>query len=225
MKIKEVNQKIMRIIIMGAPGAGKGTQASVLSEKLNIPHISTGDIFRENIRNKTGLGLKAKNYIETGRLVPDEVTVEIIIDRLNNEDCGKGFILDGFPRTVVQAEHLERVLKAKDIKIDNVVNITVCDDEIIKRLSGRRICMNCGAVYHVTSNPSLRENVCNICSGKLVQREDDTKDTVLKRLRTYHEKTEPVTNYYNKKDILINVEGSRRIEETTMHLLEALGVD
>ena len=209
---------------MGAPGAGKGTQAAVLSGKLNIPHISTGDIFRENIRNKTELGLKAKNYIETGRLVPDEVTVEIIIDRLNKNDCEKGFILDGFPRTIVQAEYLEGVLKDMEIKIDKVVNITVNDEEIIKRLSGRRICMNCGAVYHVTSNPSLHENICNICSGKLVQREDDTKDTVLKRLETYHEQTEPVINFYDERNLLLNVEGSRKIEETSREVLKALGV-
>ncbi len=214
----------MRLIILGAPGAGKGTQAAILSEKLNIPHISTGDIFRNSIRMGTELGKEAKEYIDKGLLVPDELTIQIVKERLNKDDCRKGFILDGFPRTIPQAEYLEKALEEMGVSLDVVLNIHVPDEEIVKRLSGRRVCPNCGASYHVLYNPPEVEGICDSCSHKVVQREDDKEETVKNRLKTYHDQTEPLIDFYRNKGKLVTVVGQEKLEDTTSNVLKALGV-
>lgn len=214
----------MRLVLLGAPGAGKGTQAAVLVEKLGTPHISTGDIFRHNIKNGTELGRKAKEYIDRGALVPDEVTVGIVKERLAREDCGKGFILDGFPRNIPQAEYLDGILAEKGDTLDHVVEIHVSDEEIVKRLSGRRVCSSCGASYHTVYNPPPKEGLCG-CGGAIIQREDDREETVLKRLKTYHAQTEPLKDYYGKKGILLIVVGQEDIRDTTAGMMKALGVN
>lgn len=214
----------MRMVILGAPGAGKGTQAILLSEKLKIPQISTGDIFRAKIKNGTELGKKAKEYIDKGLLVPDEVTTGIVKDRLQQPDCRNGFILDGFPRTIPQAEYLDNVLEEMGTALDVVLNIFVPDKDIISRMSGRRTCLGCGATYHTVFNPSKTDGVCDSCGGALVQREDDKEETVLKRLHTYHKQTEPLIEYFNGKGKLVTVTGRHKIEETTSDVFKALGV-
>lgn len=214
----------MRLILLGAPGAGKGTQAVTLAEKLSVPHISTGDIFRANIKGKTPLGVLAKEYIDKGALVPDEVTVGIVEDRLHNEDCKNGFILDGFPRTIPQAQQLDKILQAMGTAIDNVVDIHVADSEIIKRLSGRRVCPECGMSYHIYFGPPEKEGVCNNCGSKLIQRDDDREETVLKRLETYHEQTEPLIEFYRTQGKLLVVHGREKIEDTTSDMLKVLGI-
>jgi adenylate kinase len=214
----------MRLILLGAPGAGKGTQAVTLSEKLNIPHISTGDIFRSNIKNGTPLGRMAKEYIDKGGLVPDEVTIGIVKDRLLNDDCKKGFILDGFPRTIPQAESLDKVLEEMDAFIDYAVDIYVSDEEIVKRLSGRRVCPECGKTYHLVSGPPRTSGICDVCGAALIQRDDDKEETVLKRLKTYHDQTEPLIGYYKKKGKLLTVDGETRILDTTTAMYKALGL-
>ncbi|HPD00419.1 MAG TPA: adenylate kinase [Acetivibrio sp.] len=211
----------MRMILLGAPGAGKGTQAVILSERFNIPHISTGDIFRSNIKNNTELGKKAKEYIDKGLLVPDELTIDIVRDRINKSDCSDGFILDGFPRTIQQAQALDIILKDMGIELDCVLNINVSDDKIIKRLSGRRVCQ-CGKTYHVKNNPPKQEGVCDSCNGKLFQRDDDREETVIQRLETYHQQTEPLIGYYKNCGKLITVEGQDSIDDTTKEVLDAL---
>jgi adenylate kinase len=211
----------MRIILLGAPGAGKGTQAVILSEKYNIPHISTGDIFRSNIKNNTELGKKAKEYIDKGLLVPDELTIDIVKNRINKADCSEGFILDGFPRTIRQAQELDKILEDMGIELDCVLNINVSGDKIIKRLSGRRVCQ-CGKTYHIQNNPPKHEGVCDSCNRKLFQREDDREETIIKRLDTYHKQTEPLIEYYKKNGKLITVEGRDRIDDTTREVLDAL---
>ena len=188
----------MKLILLGAPGAGKGTQAEVIMDHLNIPAISTGNIIREALKNGTEVGLKAKSYMDAGKLVPDEVVIEIIKERLAKDDCKNGFILDGFPRTVPQAEALD----AMGITIDKVVDIEVADEKIAQRLGGRRVCANCGASYHTEYKPSKVEGVCDKCGGPTVQRKDDEPATVLDRLKVYHEQTEPLKDYYAKKGIL-----------------------
>jgi len=215
----------MRLILLGAPGAGKGTQAAVLTEKLNVPHISTGDIFRENIKKGTELGRKAKEYMDKGALVPDEITVGIVKDRISRPDCSKGFILDGFPRTIYQAEYLDKVLKDLGVDIDHVLDIHVADEEIIERLSGRRVCKACGATYHVKYNPPAKEGTCDQCGSQLIQRDDDKKETVAERLKTYHRQTEPLIEFYKQKGKLVTVEGQDSINETTRLVFEALGVE
>lgn len=215
----------MRLIILGAPGAGKGTQAAILSEKLSIPHISTGDIFRNSIKNGTELGKQAKEYIDKGLLVPDELTIQIVKDRLSEDDCKEGFILDGFPRTIPQAEYLEKALEEMGVSLDAVLNIHVSDDEIIQRLSGRRVCPNCGASYHVVYNPPEVEGVCDSCNEKVVQRNDDKEETVINRLKTYHSQTEPLIDFYKNKGKLVTVVGQEKLEDTTSNVLKALGVD
>jgi len=211
--------------MLGAPGAGKGTQAAMLSKKLNIPHISTGDLFRNNIRQGTELGKKAKEYIDKGLLVPDELTINLIKDRLSQDDCKDGFILDGFPRTIPQAEYLDKALKDMGQQIDVTLNIHVEDEEIIKRMSGRRVCPKCGASYHIIYNPTKQDSVCDICKAEVVQREDDKEETVLKRLKTYHEQTEPLIDYYKKQNKLVVAMGQEKLEDTSKEVLRVLGIN
>jgi len=211
----------MRLVLLGAPGAGKGTQAVILSEKYNIPHISTGDIFRSNIKNNTELGKKAKEYIDKGLLVPDELTIDIVKDRINKPDCSDGFILDGFPRTIFQAQELDKILEGMGIELDCVLNIDVSDEKNIKRLSGRRVCQ-CGKTYHILNNPPKKEGICDSCNGELFQREDDREETVIQRLETYHKQTEPLIEYYEKSGKLVTVEGRESIDDTTKEVLDAL---
>lgn len=215
----------MRLVILGAPGAGKGTQAVNLARQLNIPHISTGDIFRSNIKNGTALGKLAKSYIDNGALVPDEVTIDIVKDRLQQEDCKKGFILDGFPRTIPQAESLDQVLVQMGAGLDYVLNLMVKDEVIIKRLSGRRICPDCSMSYHIDHNEKAAKGICENCGSKLTQRDDDQEETIIKRLETYHAQTEPLIDYYRGKGNLLDVEGQRNIDETTAEVFKALGMN
>ena len=214
----------MRLVILGAPGAGKGTQAIYLSEKLKIPHISTGDIFRSNIKNGTSLGKLAKQYIDNGDLVPDEVTIGIVKDRLQKDDCDIGFILDGFPRTINQAESLDGILEEMRTALDYVLEICVEDEVIIKRLSGRRMCPECNMNYHVNSDEHARTGICGRCGAKLVQREDDREETVINRLQTYHDQTEPLIGYYKAKGNLLEVTGRDRIADTTAEVNKVLGM-
>jgi adenylate kinase len=209
--------------MLGAPGAGKGTQAKRVAAKYNIPHISTGDIFRDNIRNKTELGLKAKQYMDKGLLVPDELVVDIVADRLLQEDCKEGFILDGFPRTIPQAESLDKALMSMKTKINYAINIHVPDENIVRRMSGRRACLNCGATYHIKYNPPKKEDICDNCTGELILRDDDKEETVLKRLEIYHKQTSPLIEYYGEKNILITVDGTVDIDDVTKSIVKILG--
>lgn len=213
----------MRLILLGAPGSGKGTQATMLQDKLGIPHISTGDIFRSNIKSGTELGKLAKSYIDKGQLVPDSVTIDIVKDRLQKEDCNDGFILDGFPRTIPQAEYLEEALDNMGITLDVALNIHVDDSEIIKRLSGRRVCPSCGMSYHLEHNPPKVAGKCDGCNADIIQREDDKEETVLSRLEVYHKQTEPLIGYYKGKGKLVTVEGKDEVEHTSHEVLKALG--
>jgi len=218
-------EDFMRLILLGAPGAGKGTQAVILAEKFNIPHISTGDIFRANIREGTELGKKAKEFIDKGALVPDDITVGIVKDRLSKPDCNNGFLLDGFPRTIPQAEYLDDVLEKMNMPLDCVINIDVPDNVIIKRLSGRRVCPVCGMTYHIVNNPPKQGNICDGCGSPVIQRDDDREETIQKRLVAYHEQTEPLIDYYKNKGKLIVVDGTKEIEDITREIMKALGVD
>lgn len=209
----------MNLILLGAPGAGKGTQAEVISDALSIPQISTGNILREAVKNGTEYGLKAKAAMDSGSLVSDDVVIGILKDRIAEDDCKNGFILDGFPRTVPQAEALE----AMGVKIDKVVEIFVPDETIQGRLSGRRVCEDCGASYHVDFKPTKAEGVCDKCGGKAVQRKDDHPDTVIERLKVYHEQTAPLKNFYSKKGILETVAGQENVEETSKLVLKTVG--
>ena len=208
----------MKIILLGAPGAGKGTQAEKICEKFNIPAISTGNIIREALRSGTEMGLKAKSFMDEGKLVPDEVVIGIIKERLAKEDCAGGFILDGFPRTIPQAEALDKM----GIVIDKVVDIEVADDKIAARMSGRRVCEKCGASYHLEFKKPSVDGVCDACSGTLVQRKDDHPDTVLSRLEIYHKETEPLKSYYEAQNKLVIVEGQDEVADTTRLVFEAL---
>lgn len=208
----------MNLILLGAPGAGKGTQAEVICDKLSIPAISTGNIIRAALKNGTEMGLKAKSFIEAGQLVPDEVVIGIIKERLTESDCENGFILDGFPRTIPQAKALDEM----GIRIDKVIDIEVEDEDIVVRMSGRRVCSNCGASYHTEYKKPKEDGVCNSCGGDLVQRKDDYPETVLERLKVYHEQTEPLKDYYEKKGILRIVEGQEEVKDTTALTLKAL---
>ena len=208
----------MKLILLGAPGAGKGTQAEVISEKLSIPAISTGNIIREALANGTEMGLKAKSFIDAGQLVPDDVVIGIIKERLAKDDCAAGFILDGFPRTIPQAEALDTM----GVTIDRVISIEVADEKIAKRMSGRCVCKACGASYHLEYKKPAVEGICNACGGELIQRKDDHPDTVLDRLHVYHEQTEPLKGYYEKKGILRIVEGQEEVADTTALTLKAL---
>ena len=208
----------MKLILLGAPGAGKGTQAEVICDKLNIPAISTGNIIREALANGTEMGLKAKAFIDAGQLVPDEVVIGIIKDRLAKDDCANGFILDGFPRTIPQAEALD----AMGVAIDKVIDIEVPDEKIVARMSGRRVCKACGASYHLEYKAPKTEGVCDACGAELIQRKDDHPDTVLDRLDVYHKQTESLKDYYSKKGILHIVEGQEEVADTTALTLKAL---
>ena len=208
----------MNLILLGAPGAGKGTQAEKICEKYNIPAVSTGNIIREALKNGTDMGLKAKSYIDAGKLVPDDVVIGIIKERLAESDCQNGFILDGFPRTIPQAESLDKM----GICIDRVISIEVADEKIVKRMSGRRVCADCGVSYHVEYKKPEVEGVCNSCKGALVQRKDDAPETVLDRLKVYHEQTEPLKDYYKACGKLVIVEGQDEVKDTTRLVLAAL---
>lgn len=222
MVVQEVVFNHMRIILLGPPGAGKGTQAVDLSNKLNLVHISTGDIFREAIKNKTSLGEKAQGYMNRGELVPDQIVAEIVADRIQKNDCSTGFILDGFPRTDVQASLFDQILWDQKMSIDVVLNIT-CDEQlIISRLTGRRVCKDCGATYHVTNIPPIKEGICDHCQGVLFQREDDKKDTIINRLKVYNEQTASLIDFYKQKNILVSIDGSLPKEETFENMMDAV---
>ncbi len=198
----------MKIIMLGAPGAGKGTQAKRIAEKFNIPHISTGDIFRANIKNGTELGKEAKKYMDEGQLVPDELTVRLLLDRVKNDDCRNGYVLDGFPRTIPQAEVLDRELEKLGEKVDYAVDVDVPDENIINRMSGRRACLKCGATYHLQYLKPKKDGICDNCGSELVLRDDDKPETVKKRLTVYHEQTQPLIDYYTKAGVLHTVDGT-----------------
>ena len=212
----------MKIIMLGAPGAGKGTQAKMIAEKFGIPHISTGDIFRANIKNGTELGKKAKEFMDKGQLVPDELTVEILLDRVANDDCKNGYVLDGFPRTIPQADVLDKELTKLGDKVDFAINVDVPDENIVRRMSGRRACLKCGATYHIEHIPPKTEGICDKCGSELVQRDDDKPETVQKRLSVYHEQTQPLIDYYNKKNILKSVDGTKDMQEVFSDIVNIL---
>lgn len=213
----------MKIIMLGAPGAGKGTQAKKIAAKYSIPHISTGDIFRANIKNGTELGLKAKSYMDAGGLVPDEITIGMLLDRIHQADCENGYVLDGFPRTIPQAESLTEALKKNGEAIDFAVNVDVPDENIINRMSGRRACLNCGATYHIVYNAPKTENVCDTCGQELVLRDDDKPETVKKRLDVYHDQTQPLIDYYKNEGVLVEVDGTLDMEDVFQAIVKILG--
>ncbi|MFQ8775630.1 MAG: adenylate kinase [Finegoldia magna] len=212
----------MRLILLGPPGAGKGTQAKRVIEEFDIPHISTGDIFRKNIKEKTELGQKVEGLLAEGKLVPDELTIEIVWDRLDQEDCKNGFLLDGFPRTIPQAQALDEGLAKRGLKLDRVLNIDVDKDSLVKRLSGRRVCPNCGASYHIDNNPPKVEGICDVCQTPVIQREDDKEQTVLDRIKVYDSQTKPLVDFYNKQDLVFTVDGTLPIDEITNKLVTEL---
>ena len=213
----------MKLIMLGAPGAGKGTQAKKIAEKYQIPHISTGDIFRANIKAGTELGMKAKSYMDQGQLVPDEVTIGMLLDRISQDDSKNGYVLDGFPRTIPQAESLTAALLARGEKIDYAVNVDVPDENIVNRMSGRRACLGCGATYHIVYNAPKTADVCDACGEKLVLRDDDQPETVQKRLGVYHQQTQPLIDYYNKEGVLVEVDGTQDMEKVFQDIVKVLG--
>lgn len=213
----------MKIIMLGAPGAGKGTQAKMIAEKYSIPHISTGDIFRANIKEQTELGMEAKQYMDKGLLVPDELTVKILLDRVAKDDCKNGYVLDGFPRTIPQAEVLDKAVAELNDKLDYAINVDVKDENIVKRMSGRRACLKCGATYHVEHIPPKQEGICDKCGSELVLRDDDKPETVQKRLSVYHEQTQPLIDHYSEKGILKEVDGSQDMKDVFNAIVEILG--
>ena len=212
----------MNIILMGLPGAGKGTQASEIVKKFPIPHISTGDMFRKAIKDETDLGKEAKSYMDRGELVPDEVTVGIVKERISEDDAKKGFLLDGFPRTIDQAESLNQIMSELDREIDAVINIEVPEEELMNRLTGRRICEKCGTTYHLVFNPPKVDGICDIDGGKLYQREDDNPETVSNRLSVNVKQSKPILEYYNNKGALKNIDGSKDIDEVTNDVIDIL---
>lgn len=213
----------MKIIMLGAPGAGKGTQAKMIAAKYGVPHVSTGDIFRANIKNGTQLGMEAKQYMDKGLLVPDELTVRILLDRVAQEDCKNGYVLDGFPRTIPQAEVLDNALTELGDKIDYAINVDVPDENIIRRMSGRRACLNCGATYHVEHIPPKKEGVCDACGSALVLRDDDKAETVKNRLDVYHRQTQPLIDFYTKKGVLKAVDGTLPMDDVFAAITAILG--
>ena len=213
----------MKIIMLGAPGAGKGTQAKKIAAKYDIPHISTGDIFRANIKNGTELGNKAKTYMDQGLLVPDELVVDLVVDRVQQDDCKNGYVLDGFPRTIPQAEALDKALAANNEAVDFAINVEVPDENIINRMSGRRACVGCGATYHIQFNAPKVEGVCDTCGEKLILRDDDKPETVKNRLSVYHEQTQPLIDYYSKKGVLAEVDGTQSMDDVFDAIVNVLG--
>ena len=212
----------MKIIMLGAPGAGKGTQAIQIAEKYNIPHVSTGDIFRANIKGGTDLGKEAKSYMDKGQLVPDELTVRILLDRVAKDDCKNGYVLDGFPRTIAQADALDKAVTELGESVDFAINVDVPDENIVKRMSGRRACLKCGATYHIEHVPPKKEGICDSCGSELVQRADDKPETVNERLKVYHDQTQPLIEYYDKKGILKTVDGTKDMEEVFANIVKIL---
>ena len=213
----------MKIIMLGAPGAGKGTQAKMIADKYGVPHISTGDIFRANIKNGTELGMEAKKYMDQGLLVPDELTVRILLDRVAQDDCKNGYVLDGFPRTIPQAEVLDSQLTKLGDHIDYAINVDVPDENIVKRMSGRRACLTCGATYHIEHVPPKKEGICDVCGSELVLRDDDKPETVKNRLNVYHEQTQPLIDFYTEKGVLKTVDGTVPMEEVFAAITAILG--
>ena len=213
----------MKIIMLGAPGAGKGTQAKMIADKYGVPHISTGDIFRANIKNGTELGMEAKKYMDQGLLVPDELTVRILLDRVAQDDCKNGYVLDGFPRTIPQAEVLDSELTKLGDHIDYAINVDVPDENIVKRMSGRRACLTCGATYHIEHLPPKKEGICDVCGSELVLRDDDKPETVKNRLNVYHEQTQPLIDFYTEKGVLKTVDGTVPMEEVFAAITAILG--
>ncbi len=209
--------------MLGAPGAGKGTQAKQIAAKYSIPHISTGDIFRANIKNGTELGMKAKTYMDQGALVPDELTCDLVVDRIQNEDCANGFVLDGFPRTIPQANALTDALNKLGQSMDYAIDVDVPDENIVNRMGGRRACVNCGATYHIVFNPTKVEGKCDACGNDLIIRDDDKPETVQKRLTTYHEQTQPLIDYYSKQGILKSVDGTQPMDDVFAAIVGILG--
>ena len=213
----------MKIIMLGAPGAGKVTQAKKIAAKYGIPHISTGDIFRANIKNGTELGKKAKTYMDQGLLVPDELVVDLVVDRVNQDDCTNGYVLDGFPRTIPQAEALTEALEKMGQKVDFAIDVNVPDENIVKRMGGRRACVTCGATYHMVYAPTKKEGICDTCGGELILRDDDKPETVQKRLNVYHDQTQPLIDYYTSQGILRTVDGTVDIDDVFRAITEFLG--
>ncbi len=213
----------MKIIMLGAPGAGKGTQAKMIADKYGVPHVSTGDIFRANIKNGTELGMEAKKYMDQGLLVPDELTVKILLDRVAQEDCRNGYVLDGFPRTIPQAEVLDKALSDLGDKIDYAIDVDVPDENIIQRMSGRRACLACGATYHIEHVPPKTEGICDRCGKELVLRDDDKPETVKNRLDVYHKQTQPLIEFYTGKGILKSVDGTQDMKEVFASICKILG--
>ena len=212
----------MKIIMLGAPGAGKGTQAKKIAEKYSIPHISTGDIFRANIKNNTELGKKAKTYMDKGELVPDELVVDLIMDRFKEADCANGYVLDGFPRTIIQARKLADICSMFNFKIDAVINLDIPEDVLVKRLSGRRTCADCGKSYHIVYNPPKKEGVCDVCGGELTQRSDESEEAVQVRIDTYNKQTKPLIDYYTMLGELTNVDGNQSMDEVAEEIYKVL---
>ncbi len=213
----------MFLLIMGPPGAGKGTQAVKISSHYDIPHISTGDIFRAAIGNQTPLGVKAKSYLDAGNLVPDDLTNAIVAERLSESDCKKGFLLDGFPRTIAQAEELDKILNNLNIELSNVINISIDNSKLVERIIYRRSCQTCGMIYNIKSNPSKNEGECDVCGGKLIQRKDDKEETVVNRLSVYDKQTKPLLDYYSGKGIISNIDGDGAVESVFNKIKEAIG--
>ncbi len=213
----------MKIIMLGAPGAGKGTQAKMIAEKYSIPHVSTGDIFRANIKNGTELGMEAKKYMDQGQLVPDELTVKILLDRVAQPDCANGYVLDGFPRTIPQAEVLDKALTELGDAIDYAVNVDVPDENIVKRMSGRRACVGCGGTYHIEHIPPKKEGICDTCGQELILRDDDKPETVQNRLKVYHDQTQPLIDFYTAKGVLKSVDGTVDMKDVFNAIVAILG--
>lgn len=213
----------MKVVMLGAPGAGKGTQAKMIAEKYGLPHISTGDIFRANIKGGTALGVEAKKYIDAGQLVPDELTVKILLDRVSQPDCEKGYVLDGYPRTIPQAEVLEKALQERGEQVDFAIDVNVADENIVNRMSGRRACLKCGGTYHLVHIPPKKEGICDACGSELVLRDDDKPETVLKRLNVYHEQTQPLIDFYQARGVLRTVDGAKDKDEVFADIVAILG--
>ena len=213
---------MLRAVLLGPPGAGKGTQAAKVIEKYNVPHISTGDIFRANIKEGTELGKKAKGYMDEGKLVPDELVVDLVTDRLQKDDCKDGFLLDGFPRTIFQAEQLDKFLSDNGQKLDIVLNFKVRKDVLVERIAGRRVCKSCGASFHVVNVPPKKEGTCDACGGELFQRKDDNRETVENRINVYESETAPLIGYYEKQDVLVDFDGEKTHDEVFDDVVKAI---